>query len=128
MPLLVRRTGEQSGGTLPGLPGQAAARDPAVTRSDLIADIAASHPHLRVADVELIVATIFDHITAALARGARVELRGFGAFRVKRRDARDGRNPRTGEPVAVDEKTVPFFKAGKELRFRLNRVGTKHRS
>ena len=92
-----------------------------MTRAELIADLAASHPHLRVADVELIVATIFDHITAALARGARVELRGFGAFRVKRRDAHIGRNPRSGEEVSVDAKTMPFFKAGKELRYRLNR-------
>jgi integration host factor subunit beta len=73
-----------------------------------------------VADVELIVAAIFDQITAALARGARVELRGFGAFRVKRRDAHIGRNPRTGVVVPV-EKVRPFFKAGKELRGRLNR-------
>ena len=91
-----------------------------MTRADLIAELAASNPHLRQIDVELIVTTIFDHITA-LARGARVELRGFGAFTVKRRNARDGRNPRTGEAVPVDEKTVPFFKAGKELRDRLNR-------
>jgi nucleoid DNA-binding protein len=88
MPLLVRRTCEQSGGTLPGLPGQAAARDPALTKSQLIADIATDNPHLRMADVELIVATIFDHITAALARGGRVELRDFGAFTVKRCSAR----------------------------------------
>ena len=99
-----------------------------MTRAELIADIAADNPHLRVVDVELIVTTIFDQITAALARGARVELRGFGTFTVRRRDARDGRNPRTGEPVAVDEKTMPFFKAGKELRYRLNRDGTKHRT
>ncbi len=71
--------------------------------------------------METIVSTIFDEITAALARGARVELRGFlGAFTVKRRDARTGRNPRTGEAVPVDEKSVPFFKAGKELRERVN--------
>jgi integration host factor subunit beta len=92
-----------------------------LTRAQLIADLAASNPHLRVADVELIAATIFDHITDALARGARVDLRGFGTVTVKRRDARDGRNPRTGEPVAVDEKTVPFFKAGRQLHARLNR-------
>jgi integration host factor subunit beta len=92
-----------------------------LTRAELIADIAADNPHLRVVDVELIVTTIFDQITAALARGARVELRGFGAFRVKRRNARIGRNPRTGVVVSVDEKTMPFFKAGKELRYRLNR-------
>jgi integration host factor subunit beta len=67
------------------------------------------------------VAAIFDQITAALALGDRVELRGFGAFRVKRRDAHIGRNPRTGEEVLVDAKTAPFFKAGKELRGRLNR-------
>src|SRR6202012_4958481 len=91
-----------------------------VTKSELIAGLAADNPHLRGADVETIVSTIFDEITAALARGARVELRGFGAFTVKRRDARTGRNPRTGEAVPVDEKSVPFFKAGKELRERVN--------
>ena len=91
-----------------------------VTRSELIAGLAADNPHLRAADVELIVSTIFDEVTAALARGERVELRGFGAFTVKRRDARTGRNPRTGAAVAVDEKSVPFFKAGKELRERVN--------
>lgn len=92
-----------------------------MTRSELIADLAAANPHLTNRDVELIVSTIFDEITGALARGARVELRGFGAFTVKRRDARTGRNPRTGEAVPVDEKLVPFFKAGKELRERINR-------
>ena len=92
-----------------------------MTKSELIAELAASNPHLRVADVELIVTTIFDHITAALARGGRVELRGFGAFTVKRRNARLGRNPRTGTPVSVNEKSRPFFQAGKELRDRLNR-------
>ena len=102
--------------------------EPALTRSDLIAELAASHPHLRVADVELIVATIFDQITGALARGERVELRGFGAFTVKQRNARIGHNPRTGEEVPVDEKTVPFFKAGKEMRGRLNRGGMKRRT
>lgn len=92
-----------------------------MTKSELIADVAEANPHLTARDVELIVATIFDEITAALARGSRVELRGFGAFTVKRRDARTGRNPRTGEAVPVDEKAVPFFKAGKELRERVNR-------
>jgi integration host factor subunit beta len=99
-----------------------------LTRSDLIADLAASHPHLRVADVELIVATIFDQITAALARSERVELRGFGIFTVKQRNARIGRNPRTGEAVPVDEKAVPFFKAGNMLRGRLNRGGMTRRT
>ena len=92
-----------------------------MTKSELIVELATSNPHLRGADIELIVATIFDEITGALARGERVELRGFGAFTVKRRNARTGRNPRTGEAVPVDEKAVPFFKAGKELRDRVNR-------
>ncbi len=91
-----------------------------MTKSELIAGLAADNPHLRGADVEVIVATIFDQITEALARGERVELRGFGAFTTKHRDARTGRNPRTGEAVPVDEKSVPFFKAGKELRERVN--------
>ena len=100
-----------------------------MTRSELIAEIAAANPDLPLRNVELIVATIFDEVTAALARGDRVELRGFGAFTVKQRDARTGRNPRTGEPVAVNEKVVPFFKAGKELRERVNqRSGSKRRS
>jgi integration host factor subunit beta len=92
----------------------------AMTRSELIARLAAKNPHLTIKDVERIMTTIFDEIAAALARGDRVELRGFGAFSVKRRDARQGRNPRTGEPVSVDGKAVPFFKTGKQLRQRLN--------
>ncbi len=92
-----------------------------MTRSELIAELASANPHLTGRDIELIVSTVFDEITAALSRGERVELRGFGAFTVKRRDARTGRNPRTGEAVPVDEKAVPFFKAGKELRERVNR-------
>jgi integration host factor subunit beta len=92
-----------------------------VTKSELIAEIALSNPHLRSADVETIVSTIFEQITLALAQGSRVELRGFGAFTIKQRDARTGRNPRTGESVQVEEKVVPFFKAGKELRERVNR-------
>jgi integration host factor subunit beta len=98
-----------------------------VTRSDLIAELAASHPHLRVADIELIVVTVFDQITEALARGDRVELRGFGAFTVRQRNAHIGRNPRTREAVPVAEKAVPFFKTGKELRVRLNRGGMRRR-
>src|SRR5271165_2962666 len=92
-----------------------------MTKSELIAELAEANPHLRATDVEVIVATIFDEITQALARGDRVELRGFGAFTVKHRNARTGRNPRTGEAVPVDEKAVPFFKAGKELRERVNK-------
>ena len=84
-----------------------------MTRSDLIAELVVSNPHLRRADVELIVATIFDQITDALAHGGRVELRGFGAFAVKRRNARIGHNPRTGELVSVPEKPMLFFKTGR---------------
>ena len=91
-----------------------------MTRSELIAELAAANTQLRGEDIEIIVTTIFDGIAAALTRGDRVELRGFGAFTVRRRDPRTGRNPRTGEAVAVDAKSVPFFKAGKELRLRLN--------
>ncbi len=89
-------------------------------RSELIQKIAEENPHLFQRDVERIVSTIFDEIIEALARGDRVELRGFGAFSVKKRDARVGRNPRTGESVDVEEKYVPFFKTGKLLRDRLN--------
>jgi integration host factor subunit beta len=96
-----------------------------LTRAELIAEPAISNPNLRVADVKLIVTTIFDQITAALAHGERVELRGFGAFTMRRRNAHIGRNPRTGELMSVTEKTKPFFKAGEELRDRLNRGGMK---
>lgn len=91
-----------------------------MTRSELIAELAAANPHLRQPDVELIVSTIFEEITAALARGDRVELRGFGAFSTKQRDPRTGRNPRTGAAVSVTGKAVPYFKPGKELRERVN--------
>ena len=83
--------------------------------------MAARNPHLYQRDVENIVNAILNEIIAAMARGDRVELRGFGAFSVKRRDARLGRNPRTGDSVRVDEKHIPFFKTGKEMRERLNR-------
>jgi len=89
-------------------------------KSELIQEIAMRHPHLFQRDVERIVNTIFDEIIQAMAEGNRVELRGFGAFSVKQRDARMGRNPRTGDPVPVDAKRAPFFKTGKELRERLN--------
>ena len=89
-------------------------------KSELVQRIADRNPHLYLRDVEKIVNAILDEITSALARGDRVELRGFGAFSVKHRDARVGRNPRTGAHVSVDEKAVPFFKTGKEMRERLN--------
>ena len=89
-------------------------------KSELIERIAAENPHLYQRDVEKIVNTILDTITTALARGDRVELRGFGMFRVKRRAARTGRNPRNGAEVPVSEKVVPMFKMGRDMHHRLN--------
>lgn len=89
-------------------------------RSELIQKISEENPHLYQRDVERIVNTIFEEVIEAMARGDRVELRGFGAFSVKKRDARVGRNPRTGDSVEVEQKHVPFFKTGKLLRDRLN--------
>ena len=91
-----------------------------MTKSELIQRLAERNPHLYLRDVEKIAETIFDEITEALVEGDRVELRGFGAFSVKHRDARVGRNPRTGESVQVEAKRLPFFKTGKALRERLN--------
>jgi integration host factor subunit beta len=93
-----------------------------MTKSDLILRLAEKYPHLLQRDIERIVNTVFDEISNALARNSRVELRGFGAFSVKQREARQGRNPRTGETVSVAEKFVPFFKTGKQLRDRLNGI------
>ena len=89
-------------------------------KSELIQKIADENPHLYQRDVERIVGTIFEEIIEAMAEGHRVELRGFGAFSVKKRDARVGRNPRTGETVDVDAKAAPYFKTGKQLRELLN--------
>ena len=92
-------------------------------KSELVLKIAEKNPHLYHRDVERIVNRVFDEITHAMRDGNRVELRGFGAFSAKERQARTGRNPRTGEAVDVTEKRVPFFKTGKELRQRLNAKG-----
>ena len=92
-----------------------------MTRSELIAKLAARNPTLYHRDIERLVGTILDEIGGALERGDRVELRGFGAFSVRERKARLGRNPRTGTSVEVAEKKVPFFKMGKGMRERLNR-------
>ncbi len=89
-------------------------------KSELVQKIAEANPHLYQRDVENIVNAILEQVVSALERGDRVELRGFGAFSVKKRDARVGRNPRTGKQVDVDEKVVPYFKTGKEMRERLN--------
>ena len=92
-------------------------------KSELIEQLAAENPHLTHKDVEKIVGVIFNCMTKALTEGGRVELRGFGAFSVRSRPERQGRNPRTGEAVHVPAKSVPFFKSGKELRERLNLSG-----
>jgi integration host factor subunit beta len=94
-----------------------------VIKSELVAKIAELNPHLYQRDIEVMVSAILDEITLALSRGDRVELRGFGTFSVKERDARLGRNPRTGEQVEVTGKVVPYFKSGKEMRERLNPKG-----
>jgi len=99
-------------------------RGQGMIKSELVARLTERYPHLYHRDVERIVSTVLDKITDALAAGHRVELRGFGAFSVKTRPSRLGRNPRTGEPVAVDEKRAPFFRTGKELRERLNVNGS----
>jgi len=91
-----------------------------MTKSELILKLAELNPHLYQSHTEKIVDTIFEEITKALASGKRVELRGFGAFSVKERKSRIGRNPRTGESVKVEEKAVPFFKIGKRMHERLN--------
>ena len=97
-------------------------------KSELVQKLSEQNPHLYQRDVENIVNAILNEITNALSRGDRVELRGFGAFSVKQRNARLGRNPRTGDAVAVERKAVPFFKAGKELRERVNRVRQQGRA
>ncbi len=89
-------------------------------RSELLQALAKENPELRADDVERALDTFFEEIGESLAAGGRVELRGFGAFSTRHRDARKGRNPRTGDNVEVPEKRVPYFKAGKEMRARLN--------
>ena len=93
-------------------------------KSDLVERIAGQNPHLYRRDAESIVNAILDAIIAAMARGDRIELRGFGNFSVRHRSARPGRNPRTGVTVSVKEKSMPHFKAGKEIRQRLNPTET----
>ena len=95
-------------------------------KSKLIEKLTAQNPHLFTRDLERVVNSVFNEITQSLADGKRVELRGFGAFSVQHRKQRIGRNPRTGESVNVDEKFIPRFKTGKELRLRLNnKVGSE---
>ncbi len=87
-----------------------------MTKSGLIEDVARRTPHISKRDTEVVVNTIFDSMVEALKRGDRIEIRGFGSFQVKVREARDGRNPKTGEPVHISAKRTPFFKVGKELK------------
>jgi integration host factor subunit beta len=93
-----------------------------MTKSELILRLAETNPHLYQTHAEQIVNTIFEEITKALSKGSRVELRGFGAFSVKKRKARTGRNPRTGATVSVEGKNVPFFKIGKKMHERINGI------
>ena len=93
----------------------------AMLKSELIQRISSQNPHLYQRDLEKVVDAIFDQILEALARGDRVELRGFGVFSTKLREARTGRNPRTGVAVSVAQKAMPYFRAGREMRKRLNR-------
>jgi integration host factor subunit beta len=94
-------------------------------KSELVIKLTEQNPHLYQRDIEQIVNAILDTISDALAQGGRVELRGFGTFTVKKREARAGRNPRTGEAVSISEKVVPVFKTGKEMRHRLNPASPK---
>ncbi|MDQ7018659.1 MAG: integration host factor subunit beta [Robiginitomaculum sp.] len=94
-------------------------------KSELISTLVDENPHLYQRDIETIVATVFEEITKALENGSRVELRGFGAFSVRHREARTGRNPRSGTSVEVKAKSVPFFKAGKELREKVDAARKK---
>ncbi len=89
-------------------------------RSELLQALQSDNPELRAEEIEQVVDIFFDEIAQRLAEGGRVELRGFGAFSTREREARKGRNPRTGEAVDVPAKRVPYFKAGKEMRQRLN--------
>ena len=92
----------------------------AMTKSGLIEAVAERTPHISKKDTEIVVNTIFDSMAHALSRGERIEIRGFGSFQVKVREAREGRNPKTGEPVHISAKRTPFFKVGKELKERIN--------
>ena len=94
-------------------------------KSELVAKLAEQNPHLYQRDIEQVVNAILDTISDALAQGGRVELRGFGTFTVKKREARAGRNPHTGDAVSISEKVVPAFRTGKEMRHRLNPASPK---
>jgi integration host factor beta subunit len=92
-----------------------------MTKSGLIEKVADQTPHISKKDTEVVVNTIFDAMTDALSNGERIEIRGFGSFQVKVREAREGRNPKTGEMVSIPAKRTPFFKVGKELKEMVDR-------
>jgi integration host factor subunit beta len=94
-----------------------------VTKSELIAALAARYPQLAARDTDYAVKTVLDAMTQALASGQRIEIRGFGSFSLSQRSPRVGRNPKSGEQVLVPGKQVPHFKAGKELRERVDLDG-----
>ena len=94
-----------------------------MTKSGLIEEVARRTPHISKKDTEVVVNTIFDSMVESLKNGDRIEIRGFGSFQVKVREARDGRNPKTGEPVHISAKRTPFFKVGKELKEMVDRSG-----
>ncbi len=93
-----------------------------MTKSGLIEVVAERTPHISKKDTEIVVNTIFDSMAQTLMNGERIEIRGFGSFQVKVREARDGRNPKTGEPVHISAKRTPFFKVGKELKEMVDKV------
>lgn len=93
-----------------------------MTRSELIEVVASKSPNFSKKDVEIIVSTLFKSIAESLSKGDKIEIRGFGSFKVKQREGRMGRNPKSGEGIFVDPKKVPFFKAGKELKEKVNNV------
>lgn len=95
-------------------------------KSELVQKLCEQNPHMYQRDIEKVVNAILDTIADALAQGGRAEIRGFGSFGVKKRDARTGRNPRTGEAVPISEKVVPVFKTGKDMRKRLNATSPRH--
>lgn len=94
-----------------------------MTKSELIEAVIAKVQNFSRKDVEIIIDTLFQSMTDSLAQGDKVEIRGFGSFKIKDRDGRQGRNPKSGEGIFIESKKVPFFKAGKEIRERVNKNG-----
>ncbi|MCR4287559.1 MAG: integration host factor subunit beta [Deltaproteobacteria bacterium] len=93
-----------------------------MTKSELIEAVAAKVGNFSRKDVEVVIDTLFNSMTESLSKGQKVEIRGFGSFKIKKREPRQGRNPKTGENISIQAKKVPFFKAGKEIRERINKT------